>query len=81
MTPDHTCKGCGAEIIWRRLSGRWHPCDPKKFTIVIDEDGGRLVSGYESHFATCPKAGEFRKQKGSDSGQTQAQRRTETKTR
>lgn len=60
-----TCRGCKAPIVWRRLNGRWHPCDPAKVTIVIDEDGGRVVSGHVSHYATCPNAADFRKPKRS----------------
>lgn len=56
-----TCRGCAAEILWVRLNGRWHPVNPRKLSIVIDEGNGRLVSGHESHYATCPKADDFRK--------------------
>jgi len=33
----------------------------KKTIVVIDDDGGEIVSGYESHFATCPNAAQHRK--------------------
>lgn len=64
MSSEGICKGCQAAILWVRLNGRWHPVNPKKLSIVIDEAGGRLVSGHESHYATCPKADTFRKPKG-----------------
>lgn len=62
-TREDTCRGCGAAIVWIRLNGRWHPCEPRRLQI-IDEDSGRLVAGRESHFATCPKADNFRRKRG-----------------
>lgn len=56
-----TCKGCGEAIVWVRLNGRWHPANPRKLSIIVDEERGRLVTGHESHYATCPKADDFRK--------------------
>ncbi len=47
--PPSKCKGCGADIWWFHnvVTGRDMPCD---------RDG-------TSHFATCPKAAQFRKEK------------------
>lgn len=60
------CKGCGAEIFWvRTRAGKSIPLNTKRKTIMtpnswtVDEqnhttvDDWILVSGYESHFATC----------------------------
>lgn len=55
------CKGCGAAILWVKLKGRWHPVNPRKLSIVVDEDGGRIISGHESHYSTCPDAATFRR--------------------
>jgi hypothetical protein len=57
-TGDGRRVGCGAPIKWQRLGGRWHPCDPAKVTIVAED---RVITGYVSHFATCPNADQFRK--------------------
>jgi hypothetical protein len=53
------CKSCRAPIKWQSLNGRWHPCDPARVTIVAED---RTISGYVSHFATCPNADTHRKQ-------------------
>lgn len=54
------CRGCGQTIVWLRThAGRPTPCDPKEVTLVADD--GKVVKGRVSHFATCPKAGTFRK--------------------
>lgn len=54
-----TCRGCGAPIVWiKTKAGRPNPCDPNIVAVVTDE--GEVVRGRISHFATCPKAGEFR---------------------
>jgi len=37
------------------------PIDLKKITIVTLD--GKVVSGFTSHFATCPKSYEFRRKK------------------
>ena len=57
---DAECKSCKAKIIMVALtSGKWHPCDDHIHKIVDDE--GRIVSGRRSHFATCPDAEKWRK--------------------
>jgi hypothetical protein len=63
------CRTCQAEIIWITMeeSGKAHPVNPKPVQMVLatGEDDrtkrGRVVSVYESHFATCPQADEHRK--------------------
>lgn len=71
-----TCRGCGAKIKWIQMTtGKWMPCDPELVEgkdligndTLITEDGMLFkydlddVDGYVPHWATCPKAGEFRK--------------------
>jgi len=61
------CKGCGAEINWIKLNGKIIPIDIKPKLVYVGCNAGytniiwELKQGYESHFATCPKADEFRK--------------------
>lgn len=56
------CKGCGADIIWvKTKNGKSMPCDAKKQIIVTET--GEVVSGYTSHFATCPKSKDFKEAK------------------
>jgi len=57
------CRSCGASIVWvvLRGSGKPHPCDPGMLTVVTDV--GQIVKGRGSHFATCPKADDFRRMK------------------
>jgi hypothetical protein len=59
--PTATCAGpaCGRPIVWVKLGGRAHPCDPALVSIVVD---GRIVRGRQSHYATCPNAEDFRRQ-------------------
>jgi hypothetical protein len=57
------CRSCGAKIAFIRTPrGKSHPVDatPRKVWIQVGDEW-RLVSGYESHFATCPRADEHRK--------------------
>jgi len=60
-----TCRSCGAEIEWivMERTGKKMPINRKLEVVVVKNgDGtGRCVSGYLSHFATCPHAGEHRK--------------------
>jgi hypothetical protein len=62
-----TCRACGASIQWAVTpAGKKMPLDMKKKTVCELVDGpegheiARMVSGYESHFGTCPKADEMR---------------------
>lgn len=72
------CRGCGKEVIWLKTkNGRDIPCDPaiieapKENNHVLILESGDVVhhppegtKGRISHFATCPRAGAFRKKKG-----------------
>jgi hypothetical protein len=66
------CKGCGKPIVFVAAVGvegkrGLHPLDPRPPVYVItvwDQDGTpteaiRMNTAYVSHFATCPKAGQF----------------------
>lgn len=58
--PVQRCKGCNAEIYWiKSMNGRAMPVDTKKASLVTAE--GHVVSGFTSHFSTCPKAADFKK--------------------
>lgn len=63
---EHTsiCRGCGAEIFFGATSaGKQIPLDikPEKRFIRVGYCDVRMVDTYQSHFATCSKAGEFRR--------------------
>ena len=55
------CKGCGKKIIFMiTANGRMIPVDWKPELEDVDQfDEKKMVS----HFATCPKSGDFRKKK------------------
>jgi len=58
------CKGCGAEIKWILMgkSGAKMPVDAKPLQMIqVKEEIGEMIPVYTAHFATCPKAKEFRK--------------------
>lgn len=56
------CRSCKAGIYMiRSEKGKYIPCNRKRLTVVTLE--GKTVSGYESHFATCPFAGQYRGKK------------------
>ena len=81
------CKGCGAEIIWKKTPmGKRMPVDPEPVWVLLgggkpflradgsflfgrkvgdayddNDPDSNVVQAYESHFATCLKADEFRK--------------------
>lgn len=69
------CRSCGKPILWARTpNGKWMPLDPEPNplgNLLLDEDGyigphpeGAPVKGpYFSHFATCPNAAQYRKDK------------------
>lgn len=66
------CRGCGADILWATTeSGSKIPLDTKpekRFRpmtrgAITPHEIAVLVDTYQSHFATCPKAGDFRKPK------------------
>jgi hypothetical protein len=47
---DARCRGCGASVEW------WDTPNGKKIPMDVDADGN-----CEAHWATCPKAKDFRK--------------------
>jgi len=54
------CRGCGAKMKWiHLLSGKDMPVDPTEITIITAD--GRTSRGYIPHWATCPKADQFKK--------------------
>jgi len=65
------CRGCGAEIIWAITEqGKRIPLDAKderRFIVGVnqadDEVEAVLCKTYTTHFATCPKADQFRKER------------------
>jgi hypothetical protein len=72
-----TCLGCGARISWAVTEkGKVIPLNPpeKRFIMKMVADVEtlthvatvQLVETYVSHFATCPKAADFRKEQHAD---------------
>ena len=65
------CKGCGAKIKWVKMnSGGNMPLDPEPQKIVVissmvfgKEERGTLLTGHVVHWATCPNADDFKKEK------------------
>lgn len=54
------CNACGAEITFVRTpQGKALPVDGPELVLVTD--AGEVVRGRRAHFASCPKADEFRK--------------------
>ena len=72
-----TCKGCGQEIKWvKTFAGRNMPLDPKPVKMVQVKDRpvmdgvqvesvktGYMIDVYMPHWATCPKAENFKPNK------------------
>jgi len=69
-----TCKGCKKPIFFVLYKGRYQPLDstprlvyiPKVCTRdsageIIHVEEWELVTGYESHYATCPAVDKFRR--------------------
>jgi hypothetical protein len=62
-----TCQACGASIIWIvTKGGKRMPCNAQRTVIITP--AGETVSGHISHFATCPNADEFRREKDDKHG-------------
>lgn len=69
-----TCKGCGAPIEWvLTTGGKKMPVDPEPITVVLQvgkavegAEAFRVVTGRQSHFASCPNADAFRKRRRPD---------------
>ena len=63
------CKSCKAEIKWIKTpAGKNHPVDAKPVQVWIKNendlypgDSFKPVTGYASHFATCPQASQHRR--------------------
>ena len=54
------CSGCGAEIVWIETKNKKiMPCNKEQTTIITDK--GETIKGHIHHWATCPKADNFRK--------------------
>lgn len=54
------CRGCGLYIKWiKTAKGKDMPVDPTLVTLMTEK--GKVVRGYVPHWATCSKAGDFRK--------------------
>ncbi len=53
------CKGCNREIKWlKTTAGKKMPVDPQEVTIVTK--AGSTYRGFIPHWATCPKAEQFK---------------------
>jgi len=73
MPEYDTCRGCGRRIRWVIMaeSGRSAPVDPEPVDrrtptdLIVIRNGvarvERVTRGHLSHFATCPKASQFRR--------------------
>lgn len=74
MTPwmrSGQCKSCGAAIYWipMRAPGdrawKWMPCDRERLVVTVpgetQGEPGKVITGYRSHFATCPNAAAHRR--------------------
>lgn len=74
--PRKPCAACEAPMVWARTKGgRRIPLDPEptergNVTVSVDLFGDLLADvgapgpgKYVSHFATCPKAASFRKER------------------
>ncbi len=58
------CRACGKLLVFvkSKATGAMMPLEAEVMSVVTD--GGEVVRGRMSHFARCPKAGEFRKPRG-----------------
>ena len=55
------CKGCGADILWiKTKKNKSTPVDAQEITIYVTGTQS-VVRGHQPHWATCPKADNFRK--------------------
>jgi len=56
------CQGCGIYIEWiKTKAGKNMPVDPAGVTVITAD--GRTVRGFIPHWATCPKANQFKNKK------------------
>lgn len=68
MHDQGRCRSCGADIQWGVTeNGARMPMDLQRRTVCVPAPDGRVkvVTGYESHFATCPNADRHRTAGGS----------------
>jgi len=66
-----SCRSCGAPIVWAlTLAGKRIPLDPPEKRLVqrdLAADGTKVVDledTWISHFATCPQADSWRRERG-----------------
>ena len=60
MAGKSQCTGCGADIRWiKTVKGKSMPCNIEEVTIITKV--GSIYRGFTPHWATCPKADEFRR--------------------
>ena len=60
------CKGCGQEIIWLKTDNlKAMPADPKPVKVLVlnTDQTVSLKKAYTPHWATCPKANDFKAKK------------------
>jgi hypothetical protein len=55
-----TCRSCGATVVWVKVNGRPHPCDPDPATMVV------------SHVVVNPATGNGRVLKADDLEQAES---------
>ncbi len=57
------CRSCNAPMFWIKsaTTGKNIPCDVEVIRVVTE--AGDVVSGYASHFSSCPNAAQHRKAK------------------
>lgn len=62
---ESKCRACGAAMLWiKTANGRSMPVDAKPIRVMIRREGEDVfdvVSGFVSHFSTCPAAEQFRR--------------------
>lgn len=70
MTDSRPCKACGRKLLFvRDENGRLHPLDAEAPVFVLTTDlygqaiAVRAANSYVTHFATCPKASAFSKER------------------
>lgn len=55
-----SCRGCGDPILWyTTTAGKKMPVNAD--ATVIEREGASYVRSDETHWATCPEAGKFRR--------------------
>jgi len=55
------CKSCNADVYWITAKKTGNPMIVNTKRFVILTELGEMVSGFESHFSTCPFAGKHRR--------------------